>query len=324
MQRCGAPLPPPPLRPPRAPHPFNRCHSPPARPAPQDKALQAARSARWLGVDAETRVRVKDLVIRTLTSPCAGARRAAAQVVGKIAYIEYPPAPADGAAAPATTWPELLPGLTGWIQNAELPEPVRAASLAALTYVVEELDRYETSPLTDAQVDGVSNLVLGALSVMPPSPDMQREAIKALRVLLPFMAEDFQKPELGAPLDEWEKRAPRRNAVVERVSALAAGGLLPATQEEALMAATSIVELYYDALPPYMGGPQGLAALTAHFASLTVNSEAAKVRCSSPFALPSAKLLHTPRAHPSSHHAQTPTHTCTPLKPPSRKTPPRR
>ena len=271
----------PPLEPPRALRGPSLTPARPRRnrpPLPQDKALQKKRMDRWEAVDPATRAQVKDLVIRTLTSGCGGARRAAAQVVGKIAFIEFKPAPSDDEPVPDTTWPELLGGLSGWIQNEALPEPVRAASLTALSYVVEELDRHERSPLSKDQVDAVTNLVLGALSAAPPTAELQKEAVKALRVLLPFMTADFSPPEPGsgaAEAAEWARRAPRRDAVMERVRTLAAGALLPATQEEAFLAAATLAELYYDAMPPYM---PALAALTHQFVAVPLDTDAAKVR----------------------------------------------
>jgi hypothetical protein len=239
----------------------------------QDAELRAARQARWASVDKATRDAVKNFVINTLTCAVPEVRSAAAQVVGKIAFFEFKPPPAEaGADVPPSEWPELLPGLAGWITSPAMPMLVRASSLTALTWVVEELDKHEQSPLSLKQVQEITRLVLGELA-NTPDPAMQLAGIQALRNLLSFMAEEFEPP-IGN-----SGPTPIADEVVQHTIRLAAGEKGAAAQDEALAVAVTIAELFYNALPKYISA---LATMTGSFAMAKLDTEVAKVRARPP------------------------------------------
>eukprot|EP00941_MAST-03F_sp_MAST-3F-sp1_P002162 g2162.t1 len=111
----------------------------------QDETLAEQRADAWTKVDLNIRNEVKAGCVRTLGSPDAKSAHTSAQVVAKIARIEFP----------AGEWNELVPGL---LQNVtkETNSGVVKASLEALGYFCEEIDS------NDVQQKSV-NLILTAI-----------------------------------------------------------------------------------------------------------------------------------------------------------------
>lgn len=187
---------------------------------------------------------IKDLITATLGASTPLARAAAAQVIAKVGAIEIQPGNNE--------WPELLGGLFGVISRVDLPEGPRASALTALGYLLEELDAYTDSPLSQPEVDCALTTICACVHVpagAPPLPlHIQRAAVEALYNTLPFVAANFAND-----------RANERDSIM---FAICSATQCPDTKvrESAFQCIERIAELYYDYVGPYM---KVLADLTA-------------------------------------------------------------
>lgn len=200
------------------------------------------RRERWLSLNAVVRKSIKDLITSTLGATTPLARSAAAQVIAKVGAIEIAPG--------KNQWPELLSGLFGVISRGDLPEGPRASALTALGYLLEELDAYADSPLSQPEVDAALTNICGCVHAPAGAPALplviQRAAIDALFNTLPFVAANFEA-------------ANERDSIMFSVCS-ATQTSDGKVRESAFSCIERIAELYYDALGPYM---KVLADLTA-------------------------------------------------------------
>ncbi|KAI1391938.1 ARM repeat-containing protein [Hypoxylon trugodes] len=146
----------------------------------REYARQHEFQAKWLQhTDQETKTRVKELAIQTLSSNNAQAGQAAAQVIASIAVIELP----------RSQWPDLLQVL---VQNVSSGAPhQKQASLTCIGYICESQDTDLRSALI-----GHSNAILTAVVQGARKEETNLEvrlsAISALGDSLEFVGNNFK------------------------------------------------------------------------------------------------------------------------------------
>ena len=143
-------------------------------------ARQASLQAKWLNqTDQDTKTRVKQLSLETLSSSNAQAGQATAQVVAAIAAIELP----------RNQWPDLMNGL---VRNvSEGTQHQKQSSLTAIGFICESQD----TELRNALI-GHSNAILTAVvqgaRKEEPSLEVRLAAITALGDSLEFVGNNFK------------------------------------------------------------------------------------------------------------------------------------
>lgn len=143
-------------------------------------ARQTALQAKWLNhTDQDTKTRVKQLSLETLSSSNAQAGQATAQVVAAIAAIELP----------RNQWPDLMNGL---VRNvSEGTQHQKQSSLTAIGFICESQD----TELRNALI-GHSNAILTAVvqgaRKEEPSLEVRLAAITALGDSLEFVGNNFK------------------------------------------------------------------------------------------------------------------------------------
>ncbi|KAI6082675.1 ARM repeat-containing protein [Hypoxylon rubiginosum] len=143
-------------------------------------ARQRELQAKWLQqTDQDTKTRVKELAVQTLSSSNAQAGQAAAQVIASIAGIELP----------RNQWPDLLQLL---VQNVSTGEPhQKQASLTCIGYICESQD----AELRTALI-GHSNAILTAVvqgaRKEETNLEVRHSAITALGDSLEFVGNNFK------------------------------------------------------------------------------------------------------------------------------------
>jgi importin subunit beta-1 len=137
-------------------------------------------------------------------------------------------------------------GLVGTAARADIADGPREASLKALGYLLEELDEYEESPLSQQEVDAALTAICGCMA--QSSTPVQIAAVSAMFDTLPFVAENFE-----------DAHAAERNAIMMAICS--------ATQNEvqrikisAFQCIGRIAQIYYDRISDYV---KVLAELTA-------------------------------------------------------------
>ncbi|KAI0476222.1 ARM repeat-containing protein [Xylariaceae sp. FL0804] len=146
----------------------------------REYARQQELQAKWLQqTDQETKTRVKQLTLQTLSSQMAQAGNAAAQVIAAIATIELP----------RDQWPDLMSVL---VQNVSGGEPhQKMASLTCIGYICESQD----SELRTALI-GHSNAILTAVvqgaRKEETNGEVRLSAISALGDSLEFVGNNFK------------------------------------------------------------------------------------------------------------------------------------
>ena len=99
-------------------------------------------------------------MVGTLSSAEPTSRHTCAQVIAKIARIEFP----------AGEWPELIPGLLSNVTKEGSPPGLVQASLQSLGYFCEEIDS------GDVQQDAVNSILTAIVDGMKPSKPVHRDA----------------------------------------------------------------------------------------------------------------------------------------------------
>lgn len=214
------------------------------------RATRDALHARWAALDNTTvKPGVRACLFQALASPVAPqARRAAAQVISKIAAVELP--------VPGT-WDNLIPDLLASTTRSESPDHLRQAALEALGYICEEAGAGDIDPRV---LNAYSNQILTALvhgmqfganapAVEGQSPEAAAEKAKsaaAVRLTATRSLNDaleFASAQFGVDHE--------RTAIMETIYLAAKNGDVE-TREAALMGLCKIGEHYYDKLPEYM------------------------------------------------------------------------
>lgn len=166
------------------------------------------------------------------------ARLVTPQVISKIGVIEIQPG--------NNQWQDLVMGLVGTAARADIADGPREASLKALGFLLEELDEYDESPLSQQEVDAALTAICGCMA--QSSTSVQYAAVNAMYDTLPFVAENFE-----------DAHAAERNAIMMAICS--------ATQNESSQIKISafqcigrIAQIYYDRIADYI---KVLAELTA-------------------------------------------------------------
>lgn len=146
----------------------------------REYARQAAVQAKWLNqTDQETKTRVKQLALETLSSSNTQAGQATAQVVAAVAAIELP----------RNQWPDLMHTL---VRNvSEGSQHQKQASLTAIGFICESQDTELRNSLV-----GHSNAILTAVvqgaRKEEPNNEVRLSAITALGDSLEFVGNNFK------------------------------------------------------------------------------------------------------------------------------------
>ncbi|KAK3336917.1 armadillo-type protein [Cercophora scortea] len=143
-------------------------------------AHQAALQAKWLNqTDQETKARVKELALQTLSSANAQAGQATAQVVASIATIELP----------RNQWPDLMHSL---VRNVSEGNPhQKQSSLTAIGFICESPDQELRSSLVTHSNAILTAVVQGARKE-EASGEVRLAAITALGDSLEFVGNNFK------------------------------------------------------------------------------------------------------------------------------------
>jgi importin subunit beta-1 len=148
----------------------------------QDDDLADQRAKVWRQIDVGTRNGVKAGVVQSLASAEQTSRHTCAQVIAKIARIEFP----------AGEWNELIPGLLSNVTKEGSPPTLVQASLQSLGYFCEEIDS------DDVQQSSVNEILTAIVDGMKPAkpPEIVHAACTAMLNALEFVHTNFgNKPE---------------------------------------------------------------------------------------------------------------------------------
>lgn len=212
------------------------------------RATREAYSARWLALDNGTvRPAVRACLMQALASPVPQARRAAAQVVAKVAGVELV----------AGEWEGLVAELLGYSTGEGSADHLRQAALETLGFICEDagagvvdsrvLSAHSNQILT-ALVHGMQYGQVKVAVEGETAEEAQAKVISAAAVRLTATkslndALEFANAQFEVPNE--------RTAIVETVYKAAKSADL-AVNEAALMGLCKIGEHYYDKLPDFM------------------------------------------------------------------------
>ncbi|KAM7208929.1 putative importin subunit beta-1 [Naviculisporaceae sp. PSN 640] len=143
-------------------------------------ARQASLQAKWLNqTDQETKNRVKQLALQTLSSNNAQAGQATAQVVASIAIIELP----------RNQWPDLMHALVSGVSDGTPHQ--KQASLTTIGFICESQDQDLRNSLVTHSNAILTAVVQGARKE-ETSNDVRLAAITALGDSLEFVGNNFK------------------------------------------------------------------------------------------------------------------------------------
>lgn len=199
----------------------------------KDKSRRLEAQQRWSTLDAAAREGVKHALVGVLGSAQRQAVSAAAQVISKIAAIEFP----------HKMWPGLIQGLLRNMGEAQAGLPpekgavLKHGTLETLGYICEELADLEG--LEQAEVNYVLTAIMQGMRKEEPVAQVRIAATVALSNALEFAAQNFDTAE-------------ERDYIVQGVCdcAIAAEDKL---REEAFLVLVTIVDTYYRHLGSYLG-----------------------------------------------------------------------
>ncbi|KAK3331040.1 armadillo-type protein [Apodospora peruviana] len=143
-------------------------------------ARQASLQAKWLNqTDQETKTRVKQLAVETLSSSNAQAGQAAAQVIASIAIIELP----------RNQWPDLMSALVRSVSDGTAHQ--KQASLTTIGFICESQDQELRNSLVTHSNAILTAVVQGARKE-EPNGEVRLAAITALGDSLEFVGNNFK------------------------------------------------------------------------------------------------------------------------------------
>ncbi|KAH8886839.1 ARM repeat-containing protein [Thozetella sp. PMI_491] len=146
----------------------------------REYARQAAVQGKWLNeTDQDTKTRVKELAVQTLSSANGQAGQAASQVVASIAAIELP----------RNQWPDLMHTLVRNVSEGE--QHLKQASLTTIGFICESQDPELRNSLVTHSNAILTAVVQGARKE-EPSIDVRLAAITALGDSLEFVGNNFK------------------------------------------------------------------------------------------------------------------------------------
>ncbi|KAG0057156.1 karyopherin beta [Gryganskiella cystojenkinii] len=180
-------------------------------------------SARWLGIDADTRLQIKNLVLTTLGTNDLRAGLTAAQVVAAIAAIELP----------IGEWEDVIRQMLQTLQTSD-NNNLKQCTFKAIGFVCEA-----TAPIVLAtQANSILTAVVQGARKEEPSEEVRLAAIEALYNSLEFVKENFG-------------REGERNYIMQ-VICEATQSKEVQVQIVAFECLVRIMQLYYDKMPFYM------------------------------------------------------------------------
>lgn len=148
----------------------------------KDPTVKASYAQRWLGLEVAVKAQIKSALLSTLSSVSPEARRAAAQVIAKIAAIELP----NG------QWPELVTSLLGNMGASGQGSQghLRQSTLETLGFVCEEIAGTEV--LAQEQVNNILTAVVQGMNKNETNNDVRLAATTALLNALEFAQTNFE------------------------------------------------------------------------------------------------------------------------------------
>ncbi|PPQ77891.1 hypothetical protein CVT25_015378 [Psilocybe cyanescens] len=198
-----------------------------AREAPRQTEL----TNKWLSLNNEIKLKIKQDALITLGSSNAKAGAFASQVVSAIAAVELP----------AGHWPDLIEILLGFVNN-QTNANLRIATLQTVGYICEAIK----PEILSLRSNEILTAVIHGARKEEPSPEVQLAAIHALYNSLEFVRENFD-------------RDGERNYIMQVVCEATQNSSV-AVQVGAFECLVRIMSLYYDKMALYM--EQALFGLT--------------------------------------------------------------
>ncbi|KAF8999789.1 armadillo-type protein [Cyathus striatus] len=197
----------------------------------RESARQADFSARWNGLGADTKQKIKQDALLTLASPNQKAGNFASQVVAAIAAVELP----------IGQWPDLIEILLGFVNNPQNTN-LRIATLQTIGFICEAIK----PEILSLRSNEILTAVIHGARKEEPSSDVQLAAIHALYNSLEFVRENFD-------------REGERNYIMQVVCEATQNANVQ-VQVGAFECLVRIMGLYYDKMALYM--EQALFGLT--------------------------------------------------------------
>ncbi|EIN05909.1 ARM repeat-containing protein [Punctularia strigosozonata HHB-11173 SS5] len=189
----------------------------------RDATRQTDYANRWLGIDTQTRGKIKQDALMSLASPQQRAGTVAAQFVAAIAAVELPHG----------QWPELIDILLGFVNDATNVN-LRIATLEAIGFVCEQVK----PEILTHQSNSILTAVIHGARKDEPSTEVQRAAVTALFNSLDFVRENFE-------------REGERNYIMQVVCEATQNPNVQ-VQVGAFECLVRIMSLYYDKMTFYM------------------------------------------------------------------------
>lgn len=191
----------------------------------KDTRVKADQQARWIGLSAESKQKIKETAMKVLLSNDDKMTSSIPQLVSTIATIELP----------RDEWPDLIPTI---IENTQTDKPtqVKRSCLLAIGYICESADAND--PRIIAQSNGILIAIVQGIQASEPSTQVRLTALNALINSLQFIKFNFQ-------------REGERNFIMQVVceASQADDAELQATAFGCL---SRIIQLYYQHMSLYM------------------------------------------------------------------------
>lgn len=142
----------------------------------KDAAQRKRLSERWIKLQLDVRIKLKEMLCRILMSVEKRIRSTAALIIGQIARIEVP----------AGLWAELVPMLVANIQNTATGPGLRQSSFETLGYVCEEVS-VEFPQALQEHSNAVLTAIHSGMREEEQNNEIKHEATKALANALDFI-----------------------------------------------------------------------------------------------------------------------------------------
>ncbi|KAJ3505061.1 hypothetical protein NLJ89_g7615 [Agrocybe chaxingu] len=186
---------------------------------------------RWLSLPNDTKAKIKQDALITLSSSNPKAGNFASQVVSAIAAVELPQG----------QWPDLIEILLGFVNN-QTNTNLRIATLQTIGFICEAIK----PDILSLRSNEILTAVIHGARKEEPSPEVQLAAIHALFNSLEFVRDNFEREGERNYIMQVVCEATQKNSVSVQVAAF-----------ECLV---RIMSLYYDKMGLYM--EQALFGLT--------------------------------------------------------------
>ncbi|CAA7262120.1 unnamed protein product [Cyclocybe aegerita] len=197
----------------------------------RESTRQTDMTNRWLSLPNDTKAKIKQDALITLSSSNPKAGNFASQVVSAIAAVELPQG----------QWPDLIEILLGFVNN-QTNTNLRIATLQTIGFICEAIK----PEILSLRSNEILTAVIHGARKEEPSPDVQLAAIHALFNSLEFVRENFE-------------REGERNYIMQVVCEATQNGSV-GVQVAAFECLVRIMSLYYDKMGLYM--EQALFGLT--------------------------------------------------------------